>query len=468
MLRIGEFSKIAQVSVKTLRYYDRYGLLKPAWIDRYNGYRYYHIEQLTRLNHILALKELGFSLEQIQKILQEEPSAAELRRMMQLKQMELEHQIKADTARLHQIQARLLQIGRDGALPHQEVIIKEVPPRLVAGLSKTVSSYDLIPRLYEELCEAVPAACLQPDPALPAAAIHYDSEFDEVGLNVEMVAPVAERQQLEAPLRVYQLEGAAKMACLMHQGSLYEIPQAYQQLAGWVEANSYRIVGPNREVYLRGVAPNLEEEAKTGHVIEPDTPAELGSSVKLSNSTEFSISTITELQVPVERKPIPIFIQKFKEYPQMEPKIVTKPTFTVIGMKYTGKNENGEIPKMWSVAVPRFQEIKNTIDPPFVSYGICGNLLEDGRFDYLAGVAVSEAADIPEGMESWKVEEQTYAVFPCTLTDIHKTYEYAHTEWLPNSDYERSAVPDFEFYDENFEPEDPESLLYVYIPIKKK
>ncbi|HKJ26988.1 MAG TPA: GyrI-like domain-containing protein [Anaerolineales bacterium] len=454
MLRIGEFSKIAQVSVKTLRYYDRYGLLKPAWIDRYNGYRYYHIEQLANLNRILALKELGFSLEQIQKILEDEPSGAELRRMMQLKQMELEKQIKQDTARLGQIEARLHRINQESSLPGQkmltDVIVKEVPTRLVAGLRRTVFSYSLIPHLYTELCQAIPAASQQPDPTLPAATIHYDSEFIESGMNVEMVAPVTQKTNLASPLRVYWLEGAAQMACLIHQGSLEEIPQAFQRLMSWVEANSFRITGLNREVYLRGVAPTPKTETM------PD------------GSTEEAKATITELQVPVERKPIPIFVQKFKEYPQMEPKIITKPDFTVIGMKYTGKNENGEIPKLWSVAAPRFTEIKNTIESPFVSYGICGNLYEDGRFDYLAGVSVDSTKDIPEGMESWEVKEQTYVVLPCTLTNIHKTYEYAHTEWIPNNNYERLAVPDFEFYDEGFDPTDPESLLYVYIPVRKK
>jgi len=64
MLKIGEFSKLAQVSVKTLRYYDELGLLRPDWVDRYTGYRFYALQQLPRLNRILALRELGFSLAQ--------------------------------------------------------------------------------------------------------------------------------------------------------------------------------------------------------------------------------------------------------------------------------------------------------------------------------------------------------------------------------------------------------------------
>ena len=88
MLKIGDFSKLAQVSVKTLRYYGKLGLLEPTWIDRFTGYRYYTLDQLPRLNRILALKDLGFSLEQIKQMLREDLPAAELRGMVQIKYAE--------------------------------------------------------------------------------------------------------------------------------------------------------------------------------------------------------------------------------------------------------------------------------------------------------------------------------------------------------------------------------------------
>jgi len=62
MIKIGEFSKLVQVPVATLRYYDQIGLLKPIEVDRYTGYRYYQMDQLPRLNRILALKDLGFAM----------------------------------------------------------------------------------------------------------------------------------------------------------------------------------------------------------------------------------------------------------------------------------------------------------------------------------------------------------------------------------------------------------------------
>ena len=100
MLKIGEFSKLAQVSVKTLRYYDELGLLRPDWVDRYTGYRYYALQQLPRLNRILALRELGFSLVQIAHLLREDLPSSELQGLMKLRQVELEHQVQAEQARL--------------------------------------------------------------------------------------------------------------------------------------------------------------------------------------------------------------------------------------------------------------------------------------------------------------------------------------------------------------------------------
>ena len=69
LLQIGEFSKICQVSVKTLHHYDKIGLLAPAEVDRFTGYRYYKLEQIDTMNYIQRLKRYGFSLEEIQQII---------------------------------------------------------------------------------------------------------------------------------------------------------------------------------------------------------------------------------------------------------------------------------------------------------------------------------------------------------------------------------------------------------------
>jgi DNA-binding transcriptional MerR regulator len=85
MFKIGEFSRLSRVSVRMLRHYDQLGLLKPSRTDNFTNYRYYSADQLPRLNRILALRDLGFSLEQIGNMLDEELSAEQLMGMLNLK-----------------------------------------------------------------------------------------------------------------------------------------------------------------------------------------------------------------------------------------------------------------------------------------------------------------------------------------------------------------------------------------------
>src|SRR5215207_4170964 len=93
MIKIGEFSKLVQVPVATLRYYDQVGLLKPVEVDRFTGYRYYSASQLPRLHRILALKGLGFSLEQIGAVLAEGLTPEQMRGMLRLRHAPVSQQL---------------------------------------------------------------------------------------------------------------------------------------------------------------------------------------------------------------------------------------------------------------------------------------------------------------------------------------------------------------------------------------
>jgi AraC family transcriptional regulator len=150
---------------------------------------------------------------------------------------------------------------------------------------------------------------------------------------------------------------------------------------------------------------------------------------------------------------------------KMEPTIVKKEAFTVVGMKYRGKNEHREIPQLWSVFIERIPMVKHIADP-HVCYGVCDNEDEStGVFDYIAGLPVTDVSEIPEGMIHWEIPEQTYAMFTCTLSGIHEAFAYAYKTWLPQSGYQRADGPDLELYDEEFEPESGRDKMYIYIPI---
>ena len=150
-----------------------------------------------------------------------------------------------------------------------------------------------------------------------------------------------------------------------------------------------------------------------------------------------------------------------------EPKITSKPAFTVIGMKYRGKNEHEEIPQLWGRFMEREGEIEDKQNPQ-VCYGVEDNFDEtSGEFDYVAAFEVSSDADVPEGMVKWDLPAQTYAVFTCTLPTIRETYQYAYKSWLPQSGYQGAAGAEFELYDQGFDPHVPSSKMYLFVPVNK-
>src|SRR5262245_15393079 len=126
MFRIGEFAQIAQVSCRQLRHYDQLGLLRPSHTDRQSGYRYYSIRELPRLNRILALKELGLTLEQIGPLLENEISPQELRAMLAMKRAQVEQSLRAEETRLRHIESRIAQIDRQGRIEGYDVVTKSV------------------------------------------------------------------------------------------------------------------------------------------------------------------------------------------------------------------------------------------------------------------------------------------------------------------------------------------------------
>ncbi|MBK6793244.1 MAG: MerR family transcriptional regulator [Anaerolineales bacterium] len=125
MIRIGDFSKLSRVSIKTLRYYDEMGLLRPVDVDRFTGYRYYDFHQLPRLYRILALKELGFTLEEIGRFLEENLSTEELRGMLKLRQAEIRQRVEEETVKLEQVERWLRQTQQENFMSKYDVVIKE-------------------------------------------------------------------------------------------------------------------------------------------------------------------------------------------------------------------------------------------------------------------------------------------------------------------------------------------------------
>jgi effector-binding domain-containing protein len=247
MLKIGEFSKLSRVSVKALRHYDEIGLLRPLRVDPLTGYRFYGHDQLPRLNRILALRELGFTLEQVGGMLEDGITPDQLRGMFRLRQAELVQQLDQGRERLARIEARLRQIEQEGKMPEYEVVLKDVETQLVASVRDRLASYREIGRLFGELY-----GYLGPLGAAGiGASLWHDGEFRESDVDGEAVAFLSRPVPESGRVKVYTLPGG-RMASLIHRGSFQTIDQAYAALMSWIEANGYRMAGPDREIYLQG------------------------------------------------------------------------------------------------------------------------------------------------------------------------------------------------------------------------
>lgn len=245
MIRIGDFSKLSQVSIKTLRYYDEMGLFKPINVDRFTGYRYYSASQLPRLNRILALRDLGLSLEQIALVLDEGVSPEQLRGMLRLKRAELQQHIAGEQARLARVEARLNTIDLEDTMPGYDVVIKQIEPQLVAGVRDTLASYPEVGRLFAEIYGHLARYGVN-GLDLVGAAIWHDDEYKSSDIDGGRV-------------RVYELP-AATMASVVHKDAYNTFNQAYEAIGRWIEANGYKIAGPNREIYLYCTQPVRQDD----------------------------------------------------------------------------------------------------------------------------------------------------------------------------------------------------------------
>jgi effector-binding domain-containing protein len=272
MFKIGDFSRLSKVSVKALRYYDQLGLLKPVEVDRWTGYRYYSAGQLPRLYRILVFKDLGFSLEQVASLLGDELPTSQIRGMLRLKQAEIQQQVAEEQERLERIEARLQQIEKENTnMPEYEVVLKKVPPMTIASLRETVPTYPDVGRLHGEMDAYFRQQGVEESDT--CFTIWHDPEYREKDVDAEVAFPIVPGSlKGNERITIRELPGLETAASVVHQGPYETVGPAYDALTAWIEANGYRITGPDREIYLNN-------------------------STHTKNPAEF----VTEIQYPVEK-----------------------------------------------------------------------------------------------------------------------------------------------------------------------
>ncbi len=254
MFQIGEFSKIAQVSGRLLRYYDKRGLLKPRYTDPFSGYRYYTIDQLAQLNQILALKELGLSLEQIKRLLNDDVSTEEIRGMLTLRMAQVEQTLVQEMARFRYIESRIEQIDRDGKLENYDIVLKSIPAQRYLSIRQTFADLYDVQLMGEKLYKQLPEKVGKINLSHIMVIIHSDVWEDE-DLDMEVGFLVSDRVQ-GVTLENYSMT-LTQLAPVNHMLTLVRIGRPslghgnYSALGDWVSANGYQFAGAGREVFYR-------------------------------------------------------------------------------------------------------------------------------------------------------------------------------------------------------------------------
>ena len=263
MFKIGEFSKIAQVSGRQLRFYEQIGLFKPGYTDPHTGYRFYTVAQLPRLNRILALKDLGFTLDEIGPMLDRDVSQDELRGMLALKRAQVSHVVQEESARLRLIESRIEQIDRGVNPETLDIVIKSVPAQpflsIRSILPDMAASFDLLQRILTEVPHVINVNRLG-----PPVVVMYLETFEWEQMDVEFGFVLQSGQPLSVTLSngcvlaVSQLPAITRAATAIRVGPIETGHGTYQAVGRYVEAHHLRLDGPSREVILQPPSPGKD------------------------------------------------------------------------------------------------------------------------------------------------------------------------------------------------------------------
>ena len=214
MFRIGEFSKLTQVSIRMLRYYDEVGILTPAEVDKWTGHRLYSVEQIPRLNKILYLRDSGLNVSEIALALMLDEQS--LLTQLDKKRIEIENAIQAEQEKLRKIELAKSEIqGGKGEL-HYNISVKPIPAYQVLSLRKVVPTYYSEGNLWKELSiftdeQKIEITC-------NTFSIYHDTEFRETDVDIELCAPVKKMGKAKDPFCFRLTEQVPYMACTMVYG----------------------------------------------------------------------------------------------------------------------------------------------------------------------------------------------------------------------------------------------------------
>lgn len=267
MYRIGQFSKLTKTTVKTLRYYDEIGLLKPEFTDEENGYRYYTTSQLFSLHRIISLRQLGLSLNETISIISGDNAV----NVLEGRRAELIGQLQETESQLSRIDY-ILSENKEDFIMNYQAIVKELPECIIYSKKLKLDSFndyfEAIPKIGEEVTKANPSLkCTTPEYCF---VVYLDGEYRDKDINIEYCEAV-EKMGKETDGITFKKIKKQKAVCVLHKGSYKDLSKAYTFIFSYIEKNGYTPADNPRESYIDGI---WNKENENDWLTEIEVPIE--------------------------------------------------------------------------------------------------------------------------------------------------------------------------------------------------
>jgi DNA-binding transcriptional MerR regulator/DNA gyrase inhibitor GyrI len=261
LFKIGEFSRLTQVSVRMLRYYDKNNLLKPEKVDLFTGYRYYSSNQIQDLHRIIFLRNLGYSTHEIFNALKNW-NGAFMHKQLKNKKAEIEKNIQQEKLMVKNLEKAINSIKNDNILINYDFNIKKIPDLMVLSLRKTVPDYFYEGSLWEELEKFTQKNKVSLPLNQYNFAIYHDTNYKETDIDIEVCSVVEKTGKNTGNFTYRKVKGIDNMACTMVLGPYERIASAFLAFMRWLsEQPGYKMSGKNRQICHRGPW-NTENPAK--------------------------------------------------------------------------------------------------------------------------------------------------------------------------------------------------------------
>ncbi len=264
-LKIGEFSQLMQVTVKTLRHYEQKGLLLPETVDEWTGYRYYSIDQMQKLQAIRDLQNLGFSLDEIKDLFDDNSHIPSIRQLTE-KIKETEAQLRLLIARRN----RLLEWrnSRKEMKTMEKFSIQSLPEIIVASHREVLPDYAAIgPMCIGKIGpEMQRLGCKCPSPGY-CFTVEHDREYKPTDVDIEYCEQVEEMGEDSAIIQFKRLPAVPKALCMKHVGPYERFYESFIEAFRYIEEKGYKPVGQHRTCYVDG-AWNQQDPEKWLSIIQ--------------------------------------------------------------------------------------------------------------------------------------------------------------------------------------------------------